>query len=103
MMSPPASDWADTGSTVPLTHLVTDMNGEPYRSDEYGFAVSRLNLVLAAGDLVCASVITHAALSAWHLKHSPVNAREQHLIFSSSDDKRRCAMVLGNTTERTSL
>lgn len=100
--------------TTQVTHLVTDMNGEPYRSDEYGFTVSRLNRlldanfirmapVLAAGDLGCASAIALAALSAWHLKLSPTNAREQHLILSSSDDEQRCAMVLGNTTGRISV
>lgn len=101
-------------ATTRITHLFTDMNGEPYRSDEYGFTVSRLNCeldehvmrrapALAAGDLGCASLITHTALSAWHLKHSSVNVRAQHLILSSSDDERRCAIVLGNISGRRSL
>lgn len=96
-----------------VTHLVTDMNGEPYRSDEYGFTVSRLHSalsahferiapVLATGDLGCASAITHLALSAWGLKQSPATPA-RYLILSSSDDERRSAIVLGNTTMRETL
>lgn len=96
-----------------ITHLVTDMNGETYRSDEYGFTVSRLKNtmgahfkriapVLATGDLGCASAITHLALSAWQLKQFP-GAPARHLILSSSDDERRSAIVVSNTTARETL
>lgn len=104
----------EQASVAHLTHLVTDMNGEPYRSDEYGFTVSRLNQVLdedwvriapvlSTGDLGCASVITHIALTAWRLKHAAITVDEQHLILSSSDDERRCAIVLGDTAWRKTL
>lgn len=97
-----------------IRHVVTDINGEPYRSDEYGFTALRLNAslneqieriapVLTTGDLGCASAITHMALTALQLKQSSINADEHHLILSSSDDERRSAMVLGNTTGRATL
>lgn len=92
--------------TSHISRLVTDINGEPYRSDEFGFTVSRLNTVLdpdfqriapvlASGDLGCASLATHIALTAWHLRKAFVTERDaSHLLLSSSDDEQRSAMVL---------
>ncbi|WP_413531435.1 hypothetical protein [Rahnella inusitata] len=93
-------------NTNAVSHLFTDVNGEIYRFDEYGFTLSRLSgvlrdnfqrvaPVLASGDLGCASLITHLALAAWQLKAETETGTETGiLVLSSSDDHQRCAVVL---------
>lgn len=88
-----------------VSSLFTDMNGEPYRADEYGFTLQRCTGVLSAdyqrhtpvlcsGDLGCASLITHTAL-AWRQQCERVNTEAQHtLIIASSDDSTRGAIIL---------
>ncbi|MGK7285189.1 hypothetical protein ACSPAB_03935 [Buttiauxella agrestis] len=87
------------------------MNGEPYRSDEYGFTVSRLHSifcedlkritpVLASGDMGCASLLTHIAHIAWRLKNSAeFTAETSVLILSSSDDSQRSAIVMSHANQ----
>lgn len=89
-----------------VSPLFTDVNGEVYRFDEYGFTLSRLGgvladdfqrvaPVLASGDLGCASLVTHLALAAWQLKSKTEIIDEAGtLVLSSSDNHQRCAVVL---------
>lgn len=89
-----------------ISHIVTDFNGEPYRADEYGFTVSRLNdairddvnriaPVLASGDIGCASLVMHLARTAWWHKQSGATEGESTaLVLASSDDSLRSAVVL---------
>lgn len=91
-----------------LRYVISDINGEPYRSDEYGFTLARLNTllhdhyyrltpVLATGDLGCASLPTHLALMAYQYQNITDPRHEQHiLILSSSDDKLRSAVLLSD-------
>lgn len=94
-----------------ISHLFTDVNGEIYRFDEYGFTLSRLGgclsddfqriaPVLASGDLGCASIVTHLALAAWQIKsdHDKSNGKCT-LVLSSSDDHQRCAVMLKPITQ----
>ncbi|MET0065433.1 MAG: hypothetical protein ABW076_03715 [Candidatus Thiodiazotropha sp.] len=94
----------------PINHLYHDYNGEPYRADEYGFAVLRLAEQLApeyarhtpalvSGDLGAASFITHTALAAWASRQQEDGA--SHLILASSDDPTRGALVLYGNKEET--
>lgn len=95
----------EAGNPV-ITHIVTDMNGEPYRADEYGFTVSRLQNVtrenvqriapvLASGDIGCASLVMHLAQVAWRLMQSSAQEEDTTvLVLSSSDDAQRSAVVL---------
>lgn len=87
----------------PLESIISDVNGEPYRADELGFTLLKLsnyftedyvreNPVLASGDLGCAGLLTHLALVAWQM-HSSVRTGNV-MVLSSSDDKRRGAVVL---------
>lgn len=94
-----------------ISYIVSDMNGEPYRSDEYGFTVSRLHSifcedlkritpVLASGDIGCASLLTHIAHIAWRLKNSAeFTAETSVLILSSSDDSQRSAIVMSHANQ----
>ncbi|HCL5346090.1 TPA: hypothetical protein N2G31_004155 [Salmonella enterica] len=86
-----------------LQSVISDVNGEPYRTDEIGFTLLRLSHhlaenstretpVLASGDLGSAGLLTHMALVAWQM-HSTIRSGDV-LILSSSDDERRGAVVL---------
>lgn len=91
-----------------LRYVVSDINGEPYRADELGFtllALSDYNVqkseretpVLASGDLGCASLPTHMALSAWRMHTS--GGSGDTLLLSTSDDGHRGAIVLSGDKE----
>lgn len=94
-----------------ISHLFTDVNGEIYRFDEYGFTLSRLSgflsddfqriaPVLASGDLGCASIVTHLALAAWQIKSDNDKSKGKcTLVLSSSDGHQRCAVVLKPITQ----
>lgn len=98
----------ETAKITSLHHIVSDANGEPYRADELGFTLSALREyidddmiretpVLASGDLGCASLLMHIALTAWRL-----HASEQPgdtLLLSSSDDGQRSAIVMSGRAE----
>jgi len=85
--------------------VIADLNGEPYRADQFGFTVSRIaesftphwqrvTPPLASADLNAASAVAHVALAAYRLKRFPqIN---HHLVLSSSDDTLRAAAVLGH-------
>ncbi|GDX07312.1 hypothetical protein [Buttiauxella sp. A111] len=101
-----ASLALEAANITELHHLVSDINGEPYRADELGFtlfAMHRYNgegliretPVLASGDLGCASLVAHMALTAWRMRSSehPSNT----LLLSTSDDGRRGAVVMSKT------
>lgn len=86
-----------------LQSVISDVNGEPYRADEMGFTLLKLSHriadestretpVLASGDLGSASLLAHLALVAWRLRSSI--RKRNVLILSSSDDKRRGAVVV---------
>ncbi|EAB7346789.1 hypothetical protein YI52_003760 [Salmonella enterica subsp. enterica serovar Livingstone] len=86
-----------------LQSVISDVNGEPYRADEMGFALLKLSYrlaegstretpVLASGDLGSAGLLTHLALVAWQLRSSILTGNV--LILSSSDDERRGAVVV---------
>lgn len=90
-----------------LACIVCDLNGEPYRADEYGFALTRLHAflpedyssvtpVLATGDLGCVSLLTHLALAAYRHTRPGENNAHCSLILSGSPDTLRSAVVLGN-------
>ncbi len=95
-------------TTLPPTHKVSDvfsdLNGEPYRADQFGFTLLRLSDRLAAnwqrhtpalvsGDVGCASALLHTALSA-HALHQAGASAQTHLLLSASDDNLRAALVL---------
>ncbi|QMJ05009.1 hypothetical protein HVY04_18515 [Citrobacter freundii] len=95
-----ALEMADTTS---LRYVVSDINGEPYRADELGFTLLALSdyrerelvretPVLASGDLGCASLLTHMALSAWRMHTS--GGPGDTLLLSTSDDGHRGAIVI---------
>ena len=103
-----ASQAIEAAKITELHRLVSDINGEPYRADELGFtlfAMHRYNgegliretPVLASGDLGCASLVAHMALTAWRMRSSeqPGNT----LLLSTSDDGRRGAVVMSKTKE----
>lgn len=94
---------AQTGQapTHEIETVWSDLNGEPYRADQFGFAALRLSAHLrdgwtsmapatVAGDLGSASAITHLALAAQAIK----GTQQAHLLFSASDDALRGAVVL---------
>lgn len=92
----------DTAKLFQPSHIVSDINGEPYRADELGFTLSALGSyfgnelvcetpVLASGDLGCASLVTHIALTAWHMHSSFLG---DTLLLSSSDDGLRGAIAM---------
>jgi 3-oxoacyl-[acyl-carrier-protein] synthase-1 len=93
----------ETAKITSLHHIVSDANGEPYRADELGFTLAALGEytdeeairetpVLASGDLGCASLLTHMALTAWRLRTSKQPG--DTLLLSSSDDGHRGAIVI---------
>ncbi|ENC5693165.1 hypothetical protein ABKV11_004392 [Salmonella enterica] len=93
----------ETAKITSLHHVVSDVNGEPYRADELGFTLAALGEytddemlretpVLASGDLGCASLLTHMGLTAWRL-HASEQPGET-LLLSSSDDGQRGAVVM---------
>lgn len=87
--------------------IYSDLNGEPYRADQFGFThqritrwlkpqLERLTPALVTGDLGSASLLAHLALSAWRLKQSTDQADDKpwHLLLASGDDAERAAIVL---------
>jgi len=93
----------ETANIMSLHHIVSDVNGEPYRADELGFTLAALGKytddemiretpVLASGDLGSASLLTHMALTAWRLRTSKQPG--DTLLLSSSDDGLRGAIVM---------
>ncbi|MEB4673277.1 hypothetical protein MXL54_00635 [Enterobacteriaceae bacterium G50] len=99
----------ETAKITSLRHVVSDVNGEPYRADELGFALPVLNEytdhvlteekpVVASGDLGCASLVTHMALAAWRMQAS--DQPGDTLLLSSSDDEVRGAVVLSKDEGR---
>lgn len=90
------------GNTL-LESVVSDVNGEPYRADELGFTLLKLSNnftedyvrevpALASGDLGCAGLLAHLALVAWQMCSTIRTGNV--MVLSSSDDKRRGAVVL---------
>lgn len=86
-----------------LESIISDVNGEPYRADELGFTLLKLSNyftedytretpTLASGDLGCSGLLTHLALVAWQMRSSVRTGNV--MVLSSSDDKRRGAVVL---------
>ncbi|WP_206958113.1 beta-ketoacyl synthase [Trinickia acidisoli] len=84
--------------------IITDLNGEPYRADQFGFTALRLSSflapqwqrslpALASGDLNSASSVAHVALAAYTARKQPATARQ--LVLASSDDPLRGAVVIG--------
>ncbi|MGG5835781.1 hypothetical protein [Huaxiibacter chinensis] len=93
----------EAAGVTSLHHVVSDINGEPYRADELGFTLLALGdytdddlvretPVLASGDLGCASLLAHMALTAWRLRSS--DPAGDTLLLSSSDDGQRGAIVM---------
>ena len=92
-----------------ITTVITDLNGEPYRADEYGFVMTRLHAflptehystvlpALATGDLGCVSQLMHIALTAHRYLQSKADNNQHSLILSSSLDTLRSAVVLGKS------
>ena len=91
-------------SGVPVGYVTVDLNGEPYRADQFGFTALRLSdalqpgwrrivPALASGDLGSASAVAHVALAAYSLHQRPQNTN--HLVLASSDDSLRGAVLLG--------
>jgi 3-oxoacyl-[acyl-carrier-protein] synthase I len=90
-----------------ITHIMSDLNGEPYRADQFGFTALRIadrladnweryTPVLVTGDVGTATALVHVALSANILRQEdPEQPRQMHLLLSSSDDSLRSALVLG--------
>ena len=98
-------------STLPkdqkITHVFSDLNGEPYRADQFGFACLRLSGSLqdnwgrytpatVCGDVGTANSLVHMALSASLLRQPEAKA-QAHLLLASSDDARRSAVVLSTS------
>lgn len=89
-----------------ISRIISDLNGEPYRADQFGFAVLRiadrliekwagLTPALVTGDVGTATALVHVALSADMLRQQEYGQpRETHLLLSSSDDSLRSALVL---------
>ncbi|NHZ38966.1 beta-ketoacyl synthase [Massilia aquatica] len=91
-----------------ITHIFSDLNGEPYRADQFGFTILRISdrlesnwerhtPALVTGDVGSATALVHVALSANMLRQLGSGTPMQtHLLLSSSDDPVRAALVLGN-------
>lgn len=84
--------------------VTADLNGEPYRADQFGFTTLRIARslapqwqrslpALASGDLNAASSVAHVALAAYIARKQPRAATQ--LVLASSDDPLRCAAVIG--------
>jgi 3-oxoacyl-[acyl-carrier-protein] synthase I len=91
-------------SAQKVTHIISDLNGEPYRADQFGFTALRISErlrenwqrhtpALISGDVGSASALLHVALSA-NLLRQLANRNQTHLLLSSSDDSLRAALVL---------
>lgn len=87
-----------------ISSVMADLNGEPYRADQFGFTTLRLARVLApqwqrslpalaSGDMNAASSVAHVALAAYASRRQ--NTADAHLILASSDDPLRGAAVIG--------
>jgi 3-oxoacyl-[acyl-carrier-protein] synthase I len=87
-----------------VTHIISDLNGEPWRADQFGFTALRISArlrenwqrhtpALISADVGSASALLHVALSA-NLLRQPVHRTQTHLLLSSSDDSLRAALVL---------
>ncbi|MET3623766.1 beta-ketoacyl synthase [Burkholderia ambifaria] len=93
-------------SADPIGWISVDLNGEPYRADQFGFTALRIAEVLApgwqrvvpalaSGDLASASAVAHVALAAYGMSKRP--RQVNHLVLSSSDDSLRGAVLIGPT------
>lgn len=98
-----AQQVLDAATITAVSHIVSDSNGEPYRADELGFTLLALNHnikekyeretpVLASGDLGCASLVAHTAMSAWRMHSSDESG--DTLLLSTSDNEQRGAILL---------
>ena len=98
-----AIEQARTHSPAQVGHLIADLNGEPYRADQFGFTALRLGRALApnwqrsvpalaSGDLHSASALAHVALAAYGQWQRPQG--NHTLVLASSDDTLRAAAVL---------
>lgn len=88
-----------------ITHLIHDLNGEPYRADQFGFTSLRISEklidnwkmyspALVTSDLGTATALTHLALSAYIINNRKnKNTIERHLILTSSDDECRSTII----------
>ncbi|MBY4767615.1 beta-ketoacyl synthase [Burkholderia ambifaria] len=101
-----ALDQGQESSADQVGWISIDLNGEPYRADQFGFAALRLAdalapgwqrviPALASGDLASASAVAHVALAAYGMSRRPRQAN--HLVLSSSDDPLRGAVIIGPT------
>lgn len=97
--------WRYKEAAARIASLCVDLNGEPYRGDQFGFCslrlaswfkpdMARLAPPLVTGDLGSASLTAHLALLAWRLRYAMND--DWHLILSGSDDAERAAVVLGS-------
>jgi 3-oxoacyl-[acyl-carrier-protein] synthase I len=89
-----------------ISLIMSDLNGEPYRADQFGFTALRISErlidnwerytpALVTGDVGTATALVHVALSANILRQKDQGMPQQtHLLLSSSDDSLRAAMVL---------
>lgn len=94
---------AQQSVSSPPSTVMTDLNGEPYRADQFGFTAQRLSACLpkswrhvlpaiATGDIGTATSIAHVALASYAIH---VRAQSSpYLVLSSSDDELRGAVVL---------
>lgn len=101
-----AIEHAHSYRPAQISQLIADLNGEPYRADQFGFTALRLGPALtsdwqrsmpalASGDLHSASAMAHVALAAYAQRHRP---QENHvLVLASSDNTLRGAAVIGAT------
>lgn len=98
---------ATVSKTQKITHIFSDLNGEPYRADQFGFTLLRISdrlesnwerytPALVTGDVGTATALVHVALSANLLRQvEGEQPKQTHLLLFSSDDHLRAALVLG--------
>lgn len=100
-----ARNALDMAEVWNIKSVTTDYNGEPWRADEYGFVILKLDdmlnknfirhtPVLASGEIGCASLVTHIALQSWNLMKCKSPLKDNHLIFSSSNGNNRSSVIL---------
>lgn len=89
-----------------ITHIVNDLNGEPYRADQFGFTCLRIassltdrwetiTPALVSGDVGTATSVLQIALSANLLRRqAAAGVHPRHLLLSGSDDSQRAAVVM---------
>ena len=93
-----------------VARVTADLNGEPYRADEFGFTALRVAKALApdyqrivpalcTGDIGAATAILHTALAAYAFHARSLPGR--HLLLAGSDDTLRGAVVLAPNALRT--